>query len=256
VLALAGCGGGTKLLKEPVPLPEAVSLENAMDRTLEVTLDWVIVRDGPGTWAKNADWDEYRLRVANLSGGTVRIAGIAIVDSLDFQQDANADRKQLVKASRAATNRYKGEGLTVKAGIGGGALMMAAGVATYSVAASAATAAAMAGSTAAAGTALAGVFIAPVLVTGGIMRSANSRRVGKEIALRQTDFPFALAPGNSEQVTAFFPLAPSPKCVVLSYVDATGEHQLILDTSEVLDGLHIKADSASQAADAEVADRT
>ncbi len=255
MLALTGCGGGTKLLKEPTPMPATSALLNAADRTLDVSLDWVIVRDSPGTWAKNADWDEYRLRVANRSGETVRITGIAIVDSLDFRQDAGADRKQLVKASRAASKRYKGEGLTVSAGIGGGVLMVA-GVATFSVAASAGAAVAAVGaSTAVAGAALAGIFVAPVLVTGGIIRSANSRRVGKEIALRHTDIPFAIAPGNSEQVTAFFPLAPSPKCVVLTYGDSAGEHRLILDTSVVLQGLHVMADPAAEAADPGVSGR-
>ena len=30
-------------------------------------LDWIIVRDGPGTWAKNVDWDEYLIRVHTKS---------------------------------------------------------------------------------------------------------------------------------------------------------------------------------------------
>jgi hypothetical protein len=31
--------------------------------------DRVAFRDGPGTWAKNADWDEYWVSIENMSNG-------------------------------------------------------------------------------------------------------------------------------------------------------------------------------------------
>jgi len=67
LLALTACGG-TKVLKEPDSFVATQPLVTASDQTLSVALDWVIVRDGPGTWAKNSDWDEYLLRVRNQSG--------------------------------------------------------------------------------------------------------------------------------------------------------------------------------------------
>ena len=63
---LAGCGG-TKVLKESQPIQTTKPLAAASDRQVSATLDWVVVRDGPGTWAKNADWDEYLLTVNNQS---------------------------------------------------------------------------------------------------------------------------------------------------------------------------------------------
>ena len=65
-LCLVGCGG-SKVLKEPNPFAVTQSLATASDQRLYATLDWVIVRDGPGTWAKNVDWDEYLIRIQNLS---------------------------------------------------------------------------------------------------------------------------------------------------------------------------------------------
>jgi hypothetical protein len=55
LLVLSGCGG-TKVLKEAQPIQTTQPLATASDQQVTAILDWVIVRDGPGTWAKNADW--------------------------------------------------------------------------------------------------------------------------------------------------------------------------------------------------------
>jgi hypothetical protein len=55
LLVLSGCGG-TKVLKEAQPIQTTRPLATASDQQVTAILDWVIVRDGPGTWAKNADW--------------------------------------------------------------------------------------------------------------------------------------------------------------------------------------------------------
>ena len=59
--SLFGCGG-TKVLKESRPMQITQPLGLASDQQKKATLDWVIIRDEPGMWAKNADWDEYLLR--------------------------------------------------------------------------------------------------------------------------------------------------------------------------------------------------
>ena len=88
LLALSGCGG-TKVLKEPEPLVVTQSLATASDQRLAATLDWVIVRNGPGTWAKNVDWDEYLIRVQNLSDDSIRVTNITVLDSLGVRLQTN-----------------------------------------------------------------------------------------------------------------------------------------------------------------------
>ena len=66
LVALTGCGG-TKVLKESQPIERTQLLATVSDKRVTATLDWVIVRDGPGTWARNANWEEYLLRVRNQS---------------------------------------------------------------------------------------------------------------------------------------------------------------------------------------------
>ena len=132
LLAMSGCGG-TKLLKEPEPLVVTQALATASDQHLSVTLDWVIVRGGPGSWAKNVDWDEYLIRVQNLGDDSIRVTNITVLDSLGTRIETGDSRKQLVKGTKKTKRRYKGEGLKVKAGVSAGTLFAAGAVTAVSV---------------------------------------------------------------------------------------------------------------------------
>ncbi len=74
-------------------------------------LDWVIVRDGPGTWAKNSDWDEYLLRVSNLSDQPIRVTRLTVVDSLSTRIESQSTRKALVSGSKETAQRYEKAGM-------------------------------------------------------------------------------------------------------------------------------------------------
>ena len=239
MLVLSGCGG-TKVLKEAQPIQTTQPLATASDQQVTAILDWVIVRDGPGTWAKNADWDEYLLRVSNLSDQPIQVTWLIVVDSLDTRIESQPKRKQLVKGSKQTTRRYKDSGIKVKAGRGAGT-MLVAGAAVTVIGVGAASAAAV-GATAAgsAGAAAGGLLLlGPALAIGGIVRGVRNSAVSKQIEQRQTVLPLEVSAGEELQVDVFFPLAPSPGIVELSYTDATGQHSLIIDTSTALNSLHI-----------------
>ena len=243
LLSLFGCGG-TKVLKESQPMQITQALGVASDQQTLATLDWVIVRDGPGTWAKNADWDEYLLRVRNQSDQPITVARVIVVDSLDTRIAPEPGRKQLVKSSKKTARRYKKSGIKVKAGRGAGTMLVAgAAVTAVGVGAAAATAYGAAMSGAAAGTAGAAagglLLLGPALAVGGIVRGVNNSKVNSEIELRQSALPAEIPAGEETNLDIFFPLAPSPKEVQLTYIDSDGEHTLVIDTSVSLDGLHI-----------------
>lgn len=240
LFVLVGCGG-TKILKEPEPIVVTKSLATASDQHLSVTLDWVIVRDGPGTWAKNVDWDEYLIRVQNLDDGSLRVAEIIVVDSLGTRINTGASRKRLVKGTKKTKRRYKGEGLKVRAGAGAGTLMVA-GAVTAATAASVG-AAAVFSSSAMAGAALGGLVLAPVLAVGGVMRGVNNGKVNNQIESRQTILPLTLQEGEEKPLDVFFPLTPSPRQIELTYVDSQGEHTIIVDIQSSLEGLHLIQDA-------------
>lgn len=238
---LSGCGG-TKILKEPQPLAPQEALVSGSDARVAGTLDWVIVRDGPGTWAKNADWDEYLLTVRNDSAAPIVITAVTVTDSSETQQSSMASRKMLVKSSKQTAKRYRGEGIKVKAGVGGGALLVT-GVLSANVGMSAG-AAAVYGSSAAAGAAAGALVLAPVLVVGGVVKGVNNSRVNGEIERRQTKLPLQVESGDSQPLDLFFPISPSPRRVRIDYHDAAGEHSLVLDTSAALQGLHLPDERA------------
>ncbi len=241
---LTGCGG-TKVLKEPQPLQLEHVLATGADADIEVYLDWVIVRDGPGTWARNADWDEYLLRVRNRSGQSLSIENVTVIDSLQTRVESRSSRKQLVKGSKATARRYRDSDLRVKAGRGAdtlivaGATATAVGVVSASAVAYGATLSGPA-SVGAAGAAVSGlVLLGPAIAVGGIARGINNNAVNNEIERRQTILPLGVPPGHEASLDLFFPLAPSPVMVELVYADDSGRrHTIIIDTSAVLEGLH------------------
>ncbi len=239
---LSGCGG-TKVLKEPQPMQTTQPLASASDQRVTATLDWVIVRDGPGTWAKNADWDEYLMKVRNASDQPIQVVSVTVVDSLDRRIEAQPGRKQLVKASKQTSRTYKKSGIKVKAGRGA-ATMLVAGAAVTAVGVGAASVWAYGGAWGAAGgaaaTAASGLLLlGPAVAVGGIARGVNNSAVNKQIEQRQTTLPLGVPAGGEVALDVFFPLAPSPGMVEVVYTDAHGENSLFIDTSAALHGLHI-----------------
>lgn len=238
---MTGCGGN-KVLKESKPLELEGPLAVESDANLAVAFDWVIVRDGPGTWSKNADWDEYLFRIHNRGANAVTIESVVIYDSLETLIQSNSDRKQLIKGSRNATKRYKAEGLEVKAGLGGAGLVAAGGAAYVAGMGLGAAALGATGSAASAGVVAVGAIVAaPVLVAGGILRGANNGKVAAEIEKRHSMLPLTLATDGEAALDVFFPISPSPVRIEIKYSESGKSHLLTIDTAETLDGLHLRA---------------
>ena len=241
--ALTGCGG-TKVLKKPQAYEVKKPLAEASDQNISATLIWVIVRDGPGTWAKNADWDEYILNVVNETEEPIQIMDVTIVDSLDVKLATSANYKKLVNESYNTTKRYRESNLKVKAGIGigtvvavGGATLLAAGA----VGAAVAPAAILSGGAAVGGAAAAGgiLVLVPTVVVIGLVRYSNRKNVAKEIQKRHTALPATISQHEELTLDAFFPLAPSPKQLEITYMIAGVQKTLVVNTSEALNGLHL-----------------
>jgi hypothetical protein len=231
---LSGCGG-TKILKEPVALEVTQPLATASDQNVSAELIWVIVRDGPGTWAEYADWDEYLVNVVNESGEMIQIIDVTIVDSLGVRQATNADYRELVNESKETTKRYKDSNLTVKAGIGAGTIMAAGGAILLG--------ASMGGAVfVEAAMIISGSFLVLVpaaLVYTSIVQNINRNKVAKEIWKRHTLLPITINSHEDLFLDIFFPLAPSPTQLEITYMVAGVEETLVVNTSEALNGLHL-----------------
>ena len=242
-LALAGCAGA-KVIDEPVEFTPAAPLGSAQDRHAEAVLEWVIFRGGPGSWARNADWDEYLLVVHNRSASALRVTSVTVVDSLDASLGPDNDRKRLVKASRENGKRYKDASVTVKAGASGDALAAAGALGTGLAYGAGTAVMAYGGGSAVAAGVIGGLLLGPVLVVGGMIKSANQREVAQEIHRRHTALPVEIPVAGSRPLDLFFPLAPSPRRIELRYMHDDGEGVLSIDVSAALAGLHLDEEAA------------
>ena len=246
VVLITGCVG-TKLLDEPTLLPERNSLATVRDAVMAATLDWVIVRDGPGTWAKNADWDEYLLRLENRSTTNLRITEVYIEDSMGIKVFPGRDRKRLIAGSKQVAERYKDADIKIKAGTGT-AVMVATVLGTTLVGASVvqlglayASFASLLGISTSVGavvtTAGAGlVLVGPAMV---IRNRRNQRKVDARIQDIRSRIPFPVEAGMVKRAALFFPISPSPRHIVISYRQGESIQTLRLETRESLAGLHL-----------------
>jgi hypothetical protein len=241
-LALAACGG-SKVLPEAQALVIENPLATVTDERLEVILDWVIVPDGLGSWATNSNWDEFQLRVRNLTDTTIRIGGVAVYDSLNTRIESTANREKIDAGSRQSVLRYRDVDLDVNASIPGKGLHDAgAAIITGGVYVATAAAYGYGGITAAGANVVAGaVVLAPALIVVGVVNSINDDRVAQELVKRRTALPLDVLPGEQRLLVAMFPIAPSPLRLELDYQQAGTRHTLAVDTSVVLDGMHIES---------------
>lgn len=241
MLGVGACGGGTRLIRNAPPAPTPASaLASSSDATLKSELAWVIVRDGPGTWAKNSDWDEYLIGVSNVSGAPVQVTRVVLFDSMDQANATLAKRSELVAASRKNARRYQASGLKVAAGRGRGLGLVAAGAGSTVMGVGAAYAGLMGGAGSGTMAAAGGLLLAgPVFVTMAIVRGVRKGAVSDRIVERSTVFPLVIDGGKSQPIDVFFPLAPAPRRIEIHYTDASGAHVLSTDTSQALDGLHL-----------------
>ena len=246
VLLLAGCAG-TKVLDEPTLPPDRNPLAVARDRATTATLDWVIVRDGPGTWAKNADWDQYLLRLENRSTTDLRITEVYVEDSMGTKVFPGRDRKGLIAGSKQAADRYQDVDIKVKAGsgtavmvatvmgttlVGGSVVGLGLAYSTFASLFGISTSFGAAVTTAGAGL----VLIGPAMV---IRNRRNQRKVDARIQDIRSRLPFPVEAGMVKQAALFFPISPSPRHVVISYSRGESIQTLRLETRESLVGLHL-----------------
>ena len=246
VLLLAGCAG-TNVLDEPTLPPDRNPLAVARDRATTATLDWVIVRDGPGTWAKNADWDQYLLRLENRSTTDLRITEVYVEDSMGTKVFPGRDRKGLIAGSKQALDRYQDADIKVKAGTGTavmaatvmgttlvGGSVVGVGLAYTSFASLLGISTSFGAAVTAAGAGL--VLVGPAMV---IRNRRNQRKVDARIQDIRSRLPFPVEAGMVKRAALFFPISPSPRHIVISYRQGESTQTLRLETRESLAGLHL-----------------
>lgn len=209
-LLLTGCVSSRyKVAPKSTPAPAPLNLA-AGTATADVVLHSVIVYRGPGSWKRNAYWDEYVVSFSNRSDAALVLESADLTDFQGRLVNPGENPWLLEKESQSTEKRFtRGTGTVVKIGAGA----VAATLPAYGVAAASVLGGGVSGATA---TLSAAVF--PAYVAGTIYRNvASRRRIQDEFARRRLALPLVIPPGETRTGSLFFPIAPGPRQLAFDF---------------------------------------
>jgi hypothetical protein len=234
---LSGCVTSKKykMVKEGAPVQPVVL--NLTSANAELTLATVIVVKGPGSWKREARWDEYVVTLANGDEHPLMVESAELFDLRGAPQRLGTDPWQLEKLSSTNWNKYGSTGVQVLAGAGL--------VATYvGIEVGVAMGGLMGGSAVATGGAAVALAVIPIfavvdLTTVAVMNHNNKKKVVAEFNRRRLMLPLTIAPGASVAGSFFFPMTPGPQRLVVH--GRRGDQPVDLELElKSLAGLHLK----------------
>ncbi len=207
----------------------------------ELTLAELIVFKGPGSWKREARWDEYMVRISNHGEQSLRIDSAELIDLLGQPQVPGVDPWKLEKLSYTNWDKYGKTGLKLLAGAGAVALYVGA---AYAVASADLLATGFGGAAASGGAAVTMLNVIPVLAlvdvtTVAVMNHNNKKKVGAEFDRRRLALPLTIAPGATTEGSFFFPMTPGPQRLVLKGTAGEAPLELVLELKQ-LASLHLK----------------
>ena len=220
------------------------TIATANDASINATLNKIMVRNLPGSWAKDAKWDEYIFHIENLSSQPITINKVTIKGGLNEKHQALTTRKDLNEATKSTIRNYKSAGIKIKLGAGSSQVLLksitgtAIGTGVGAGVASTGAISTGAGTLTTAGGAV--VVAVPALAIGGVMKVVNNRKINKQIKKRHTTLPLTLAASQVEVVDLFYSAVPGPKSVEIWYSESGNNQVIKLDLGERFNKLHYK----------------
>jgi hypothetical protein len=241
LLGGSGCVSAKyKLAKGGMPPPVALNL-TASQPPVEAAVNAVIVLHGPGSWKREAYWDEYAVAIANRGAAPITVESASLIDFQDIATAPGDDPWKLEAVSKTWWQKVKasesGNLLALGAGaVGASGVLLAAAIAADGGFLAPATAA----GNLLAGAAAATLAAAPIYaVTVVVINSKNKHQVAAEFDHRRMKLPRTIAPGEIAQGSLFFRVSPAPKRLILKGHGADEPRELAIDLAP-LAGLHLK----------------
>ena len=199
--------------------------------TLDSSLYSEISDGGPGSWKREAFWDEYVVIIRNGGDQALNITSATLIDYAGAARSAGSDPWALERESKTLEKRYRDAGIEFSRMV---APRVIAGAAEPTVVASAGVGAAGA-ATAAAVTAVA-LPVYGATVFGINMH--NKAAIKKEFNRRRLPLPLTLGPGEARTGSFFFAMVPNPQSLTVRWTSAAGDGETTLGL-QFLQGLHI-----------------
>ena len=229
---LSGClSTKYKMARGNTPPPILLNLAAAQP-PLKVALNMIITYKGPGSWKREAFWDEYVVSISNQGPQPLTIASATLADPVGASHAPGADPWALEKESKTLERKYRDAGIAFVRYTAPGVILAGAGVGF---------AEASLFSAGAASAATVCLLALPVYYTGVIMiNHHNKAAVGKEFCRRRLELPLTLSPGETRIGSFFFPMVPSPRTLSLRWASGDSGDEIQIPLAS-LHGLHIKA---------------
>lgn len=195
-----------------------------------MVLDTIITYNGPGSWKREALWDEYVVTISNQGPQPLTVASAALTDFAGTIHATGIGMQSLERQSTILEQECLDAGLAFARDAGPTAVTVGGGVRLVG-AASANTGAGMA-------VVAAGVPV-PASYTRKIVSLNKVYFVG-EFEQRRLALPLTLAPGEARVGSLFFPMVPNPRALSLHWSSGTTSGGLTLPLDSV-QGLHVQA---------------
>jgi len=232
---LGACAPTSRLLKPPVAATEPSPLERSQGTDgMAVQLQRVIVRNDPASWVRDAEWDEYVLTVRNDAPSLLVLRSIELSSDLlgSSQHAVLPDELKSQTARNLDTMKAAGRVL----------LIGYAGIATGGVLAM---------------SALGYGLVAPLLPLAVIVAGVSAYRsqsqsnaddavIEHELTRRGFSLPARLAPGSQLHGSAFFPVTPAPRRLLVRYDIDGAAREIAVDLGR-FSALHLAPANAQEA---------
>lgn len=223
-MLLSGCVSAKykSATEKTPPVPLHLTGEPA---PLLVTVQSVIVYRGPGSWKRDAYWDEYLVALTNQGGAPATLETVSLTDLTGTPNTPSDNPWLLEKQSRTREAELKANLKDVALQVGGGYVVLSA---------------TLTGALAVGGFA-GGLVALPAFVAGTIYSNVHHRhQIEDEFARRRIVLPGTIAPGQTLQGSLFFRISPGPRQIAF-LVQLDGAYQKIVVELAPLAGLHLKA---------------
>jgi hypothetical protein len=184
-----------------------------------VTINHVILPTGPGSWIKNAKWDEYAFTIQNQGDASLKILGFWLIDIRGVYLQSKDEPGRLETISEALSEEYATA--LVKTTLG----LATAATSTTLLAGGAVTAGALAMAEPA-------VLLAIPFIPLFEFKIKEAKELEKEKIqiqfLKRKLRSFRLAKGAVLKGSQFFPVVPNPRELVVEYSTKGTIHEMKL----------------------------
>ena len=242
MLTFVGCTmPNYQLAPKDTPLPVLLNLPST-EPPVEALLHTVIIYRGPGSWKRNAFWDEYVVTVANRSDSLLTVESASLTDFRGAISEAGTNPWVLERTSRSLVDQGFGLAETAAIQIGGGLAVVAVGSSVGVLMAGGSYGILGPVSAATVGS----LVVLPAFVSGTVYTNISSHRaIEREFERRRLVLPAVLQPGQFVQGSLFFRISPGPKRLTLRSLIDERPRAVVIDLKPIGD-LHLRSSAVNR----------